>query len=158
MTFYTRDGRTMTEAHDMTTEGQGSNSRLNTARMQQDSPENADRLLAERRAATAAAESHDDKMQEHYAEMAAKRTAERLDASIELGRENYQRERLEARIAQLQFELDDPEPSMNDPHTDGYASIEAHAAWEERRKARLERSEGEELADRIFSRIHTPWL
>ncbi|WP_143626277.1 hypothetical protein [Streptomyces viridosporus] len=90
-------------SHDMTTPGDGSTSRLNSARMQQGSTENADRLITERRAESPAV-SHNDMMAEHYAERNAAREAERAD-------------------------------------------VEPPADFD-----------AEELAARIFNRIHAPWL
>ncbi|WP_405892435.1 hypothetical protein OG612_18640 [Streptomyces sp. NBC_01527] len=97
----------MAEFHDMTTPGQGSNSRLNSARMQQGSPDNADRLLAERRTFSLAGR-HNDAMQDVYAERAAAR-----EAALEEVRESSET------------------PDEIDP---------------------------EDLAARIFNRIHAPWL
>ncbi|WKV72735.1 hypothetical protein AW27_015075 [Streptomyces sp. PCS3-D2] len=92
---------------DITTEGQGSTSRLNTARMQQGSTGNVDRLLTEHRAASSAV-SHNDMMLSVYEERALKHEAE-LEAVRAKGEP----------VAEI-----DPE----------------------------------ELAARIFNRIHAPWL
>ncbi|OCC07524.1 hypothetical protein [Streptomyces sp. PTY087I2] len=161
MTFYSRDGRAGPELHDMTTGGQGSNSRLNSARMQQGSAENADRLLAERRSSSAV--SHSDMAAEHYAERAARKEADQRQAEEDIHWENVRRERDEQNDAVRGFEIEDPHPhplglpAPNDPDADLNTAYFETLAWEKRREDYLTRAEGEELAARITTGILRPW-
>ncbi|WP_030782157.1 hypothetical protein [Streptomyces sp. NRRL S-920] len=153
MTFYARDGRPISQSHAMTTAGQGSNSRLNTARMQGNSTENADRLIRERRDAAAASVSHNDKVQQHYAESAAEHEAgqrelERWKAEQKADTESRKRRELGER---WQAETDITVSRSSDHSEDLAAARESFNNF-------TQRAEGEELAARIFNRIHAPWL
>ncbi|KIX79224.1 hypothetical protein SF12_05695 [Streptomyces sp. MBRL 601] len=146
----------MATSHDMTTPGQGSNSHLNSARMQQGSSENADRLLAERRSASLT-DSHNDTMAVHYAERNAKREAEQTELA-ELRRS----EAAGAEFRKLwdsneigEFMRDDPKPLGTG---DVVEDMHAEAAWRERYENAKNQVEGEELAAKITNSRLAPWL
>ncbi|MFD0074493.1 hypothetical protein ACFVIY_18875 [Streptomyces sp. NPDC127166] len=155
MTFYPRDGQRVPEIHDMTTDGQGSNSRLNTARMQGDSTENADRLIRERRAAAATAVSHNDKMQRHYAEMAAVHDAEQRELEDFRAQQKADAERRKRDELHGRWEAEEGQYIAIDRHSD---PLEALAETRQSLAEFKQRAEGDELAARIFNRIHAPWL
>lgn len=142
----------MTTSHDMTTLGQGSNSRLNTAQRQQGSPENADRLLAERRN-TSPAGSHSDSLGDQYAERAAAREANRHEHDELLKAEQASRERRkrEGLGDRWQAEADITVNRYADPAEELAAARQSLAEF-------TERAEGEELAARITNSRLAPWL
>ncbi len=131
-------------SHDMTTGGQGSNSRANTARWQQGSPTNADRLSAERRPAPSAV-SHSEALAEHYAERAAQKEAEQRE--LEAWRAEQKAEAVRSKRADMHGRWMADEPSK-------MSLEEARESFTEYQR----RAEGEELAVSIFNHHHAPWL
>lgn len=130
--------------------------------MQQGSPENADRLIAERRAGSSAV-SHSDSLADHYAERAARKEAEQREAEDDAHWEKMQRVRDERNAAVRGFETEDPHPypfglpSPDDPDNDIVAAYSETLAWEKRRDDYLARAEGEELAAQIITGRLAPW-
>ncbi|MFE5076905.1 hypothetical protein [Streptomyces halstedii] len=136
--------------------GQGSNSRLNTARMQQGSTENADRLIAERRQRDMEVswDSHDRKraLQDHYEERALAREAERREF------EEWQAEQKTEVDRGKRAELGARWQAETDLAVTGHsdATEELTTARESYDKF-MQRAEGEELAARIVTGILCPW-
>ncbi|MGV9728466.1 hypothetical protein ACWDUE_13970 [Streptomyces albogriseolus] len=138
-------------SHDMTTPGAGSNSHLNSARMQQGSPENADRLLAERRAGSRAV-SHSDSLADHYAERAAQREAERQEA------EEWQAEQKAEAERRKRAETGERWDAASG-HTVDLGSTVADQVTAARQSLDefTQRAEGEELAAQIIAGQFRPW-
>ncbi|MFE9974220.1 hypothetical protein ACFYRD_26520 [Streptomyces hirsutus] len=142
----------MATSHDMTTPGAGAISRLNTARMQQGSTDNADRLIAERRAASSAV-SHSDAMQDVYAERSAAREAEQREAEEYRDAVENSHEWRDRHSVGERFDRDNPRPRVGSPDDlDFLKRMAEESAWLKRRDEYLQRAEGEELAARIFRR------
>ncbi|MFF6997604.1 hypothetical protein ACFY93_21955 [Streptomyces sp. NPDC008313] len=131
-------------AHDMTTPGAGSNSRLNSARMQQGSTENADRLLSERRAGSSAVSYADV-----YEERAARKEAEQRELEAYRAEEKADVERRKRQELGERWQDDlalEPNSSLTEQLA---AARKSHAEF-------MQRAEGEELAARIVTGILRP--
>lgn len=142
----------------MTAEGQGSTSRLNSARMQQGSAENADRLLAERRSASSAV-SHSDSLAEVYEERAKQKERDQNTLWFERNREQRLRE-LEDPINKAvdkRFGYGCGDPGYfydeDDPRWISREDWEADKAkWEAARDRYEAKLVGDDLAKRITNR------
>ncbi|MFD3545265.1 hypothetical protein ACFWUW_06525 [Streptomyces sp. NPDC058655] len=166
MTYYPRDGRPLVNGHDMNTGGRGSTSRGDTAGGQ-DPTDSASRNHAAMRrrqiAEAAAAVSHNDAMQDVYAERSARKEAEQREAEEDAHWEKMRRGRDEQNDAVRAFEIEDPHPhplglpAPDDPETDLNTAYFETLAWEKHRDDYLARTEGEELAARISAGILRPW-
>src|SRR5689334_20942987 len=123
----------------MTTGGQGSTSRLETAGAQ-DPTESASRNHAARRrreiAESYAAVSHNDAMQSIYEERAARKEAEQREADRDAHYERVARERREQEESLRPFLVDDPNPhpfglpSPDDPENDIFDAYTESLEWE----------------------------
>ncbi|MFE5615488.1 hypothetical protein [Streptomyces sp. NPDC056524] len=145
----------MAEFHDMTTGGQGSTSRFETAG-QQDPTESASRNHAARRrreiAESYAAVSHNDVMQGVYEERAAQKEAdqrelEKLRTDEKANAERRKRKELGARWDAEDGHTVDRDSSLADQLA---AARKSHDEF-------TLRSEGEELAARIAAGVFAPW-
>jgi hypothetical protein len=136
----------MTTNHDMTTPGEGANSRLNSARMHQGSPENADRLLSERRAGSSAVSYADV-----YEERAARKEAEQRELEAYRAEEKAEAERRKREELGERWQSESGhDVDLNSSLADQLAAArKSHAEF-------MQRAEGEELAARIATNILRP--
>ncbi|MFI8437057.1 hypothetical protein ACIGJO_25625 [Streptomyces sp. NPDC079020] len=147
----------MTTVWDTPDSGQGSNSRLNTARMHQGSTENADRLIAERRRrdmeASWEVSDRNNALLDQYEARALAREAERRE--LDEWRAEQKAEADRSKRAELgerwQAEADITASRHSDMTDELGAARQSYDQF-------TQRAEGDELAARIFNRIHTPWL
>ncbi|MFF7492680.1 hypothetical protein [Streptomyces rubiginosohelvolus] len=139
----------MATSHDMTTLGQGSNSRLNSAQYQQGSPENADRLLAERRSSSLAdSYSHNDAIADHYAERNAQKERDAREARWDAERDRRVKA-LDDPIAKALRERD-MRGGCGDP---GYFYDEEDPRWGSRDEWEAEKQEWQASRDRFEAKL-----
>ncbi|MFG2815730.1 hypothetical protein [Streptomyces sp. NPDC048410] len=145
----------MAQAWDMTTEGQGSTSRHDTAGGQDPAASAARNHAAQRRQQMAESlrPTHNDLMAEHYAEKAAVREVERREAESYRHSVAWSRDREALHEIEFRFVADDPEPYVPPADADDFSErMTEWSDWTERKAQYATRAEGEELAARIFNR------
>ncbi|MEU9652628.1 hypothetical protein AB0E00_27450 [Streptomyces sp. NPDC048110] len=136
----------MTTGWDMTTPGAGSNSRLNSAKHQQGSTDNADRLLRERRAGSSAVSYADV-----YEERAARKEAEQSELEALRVQQKTEADRRKREELGERWSADyDLTVSCHSGPADEIAA--ARKSLDEF----TQRAEGEELAARIVTGILRP--
>ncbi|MEU2114120.1 hypothetical protein ABZ567_00380 [Streptomyces sp. NPDC016459] len=164
MTYYPRDGRSLVNGHDVNTGGRGSTSRGDTAGGQ-DPTESASRNHAAMRrrqiAESAAAVSHDDAMQDVYAERAARKEAERSDLELSQLQKEVRRDVAQSEAREKEPEIREFLTANRHPVRRNFPSEadfqEAARQWEDGYAAAEAAVSGRELAARIAAGTFRPW-